>query len=294
MFTSSTFAPPRTCSSATSSAPCQSSASTMRRKRAEPVTFVRSPTTTKPVSGLIVNGSIPLNRGRRSRGGMRRGACPRTASTIDVTCSGVVPQQPPTTLTSPSCANSPRNVAVSCGCSSCSPISFGSPAFGWQLTYVSAWRERLSTNGRISVAPSEQLTPTTSGAACSIEYQKASTVWPERFRPLRSIAVNEIQRGTSGATSSAAAIAAFALSVSKIVSIKSRSTPPSTSARICSAYAVATSSNVDARNVASSTRGETDSETLSGPIDPATHAGRSSSSAARRASRAPSRLISAA
>ena len=71
--------------------------------------------------------------------------------------------------------------------------------------------------------------------ACSIDTQNASDVCPERLRPLRSIAVNEIQSGTVGATSAAATIAAFALSVSKIVSIRSTSTPPSTSAAICSA-----------------------------------------------------------
>src|SRR5918994_957973 len=129
-------------------------------------------------------------------------------------------------------------------------------------------RARSSTNGRISVAPSEQFTPTISGFACSTEYQKASTVCPDRLRPLRSIAVNEIQRGTSGATSSAAAIAALALSVSKIVSIRRRSTPPSTRPRICSAYASTTWSNVAARYVGSSTRGETERETLRGPLEP--------------------------
>ena len=60
-------------------------------------------------------------------------------------------------------------------------------------------------------------------------------VWPERLRPLLSIAVKEIQSGSCGASSIAAAIAAFALSVSKIVSIRRKSTPPSASARICSA-----------------------------------------------------------
>ena len=44
------------------------------------------------------------------------------------------------------------------------------------------------------------------------------------------MAVNEIQSGSSGASSSAAAIAAFALSVSKMVSMRSKSTPPSASA----------------------------------------------------------------
>ena len=100
---------------------------------------------------------------------------------------------------------------------------------------MSAIRERPSRNGRISVAPSEQLTPTISGRACSTETQNASDVCPERFRPLRSIAVKEIQSGSSGATSAAATIAAFAFSVSKIVSIRRKSTPPSTSAAICSA-----------------------------------------------------------
>ena len=118
MFTSSTLAPPRTCSSATSTAPVKSSASTRRRKRAEPVTFVRSPTTTKPVSGPISNGSRPLKRGRRGRSGMRRGGRPRTASAIARVCSGVVPQQPPTRLTSPSSANSRSSRLVSCGPSS--------------------------------------------------------------------------------------------------------------------------------------------------------------------------------
>ena len=98
-----------------------------------------------------------------------------------------------------------------------------------------ATRARLSRNGRISVAPSEQLTPTTSGSACSTEVQNASLVWPERLRPLRSMAVKESQSGVSGAVSRAAAIAAFAFSVSKMVSISRMSTPPSTSASICSA-----------------------------------------------------------
>ncbi len=126
-------------------------------------------------------------------------------------------------------------------------------------------RARSSTKGRISVAPSEQFTPTISGSACSIEVQNASTVWPERLRPLRSTAVKEIQSGSSGAASRAATIAAFAFSVSKIVSIIRMSTPPSTRPRICSAYASRTWSNVALRNAGSSTFGERESETLSGP-----------------------------
>ena len=128
-------------------------------------------------------------------------------------------------------------------------------------------REVLDVRAASRAAPSEQFTPTISGSACSTDAQNASTVWPERLRPLWSIAVKEIQRGTSGATSSAAAIAAFAFSVSKTVSIRSRSTPPSTSAAICSAYASRTSSNVADAEAGSSTFGETESETFSGPTD---------------------------
>ena len=155
-----------------------------------------------------------------------------------------------------------------------------------------ATREMSSTNGRISLAPSEQLTPTMSGFACSTETQNDSTVWPERLRPLRSTAVNESHSGTSGAASRAATMAAFALSESKIVSIKSRSTPPSRKAAICSAYVATTSSKVTARYAASSTFGESDSVTFSGPTEPATSP--PNSSATSRAMRAPARLISAA
>ncbi len=74
MFTSSRFAPPRTWSSATSTAPWKSPASIRRRKRAEPVTFVRSPIITKFASSKIRNGSRPLNRGTDSPFGTGLGA----------------------------------------------------------------------------------------------------------------------------------------------------------------------------------------------------------------------------
>ena len=121
--------------------------------------------------------------------------------------------------------------------------------------------------------------------------QNASTVCPDSVRPLRSTIVTEIHSGRSGATSRAAAIAALAFSVSKIVSISSRSTPPSASAAICSAYASLTWSKDTVRNAGSSTRGDSDSVTFSGPTDPATSRP-PASSAAWRASRAPARFIS--
>ena len=74
-----------------------------------------------------------------------------------------------------------------------------------------------------------------SGLACSIAVQNDSTVCPDSVRPDRSTMVTEIHSGSWGATSRAAAIAAFAFSVSKIVSISSRSAPPSARAATWSA-----------------------------------------------------------
>ena len=133
MFTSSMFAPPRTWSTATSAASGYCPPSISRRNRAEPVTLVRSPTTTKPVSAPTTNGSSPLNRGSPSSGdrsGTSRGGRSRTRSAMARTCSGVVPQQPPRTLARPASANSPRMRLVISGISSYPPNAFGSPAFG--------------------------------------------------------------------------------------------------------------------------------------------------------------------
>ena len=81
--------------------------------------------------------------------------------------------------------------------------------------------------------------PMVSGFAWAMEYQKASSVCPESVRPLPSVTVTEIMSGMrtprAAKTSSMATIAALALSVSKMVSMRSRSTPPSSSASICSA-----------------------------------------------------------
>src|SRR5262245_46587930 len=128
---------------------------------------------------------------------------------------------------------------------------------------------------------------TVKGWACATESQKASIVCPDNVRPLRSVMVTEIISGTSGAVSIAAAIAAFAFSVSKIVSINKRSTPPSTSPRICSAYAAAMRSNVTVRYAGSFTRGDSDGFGLVGPTEPATNRSAPNASTARRAIRAP-------
>ena len=81
--------------------------------------FVRSPTITKPVSGVIRKGSSPLKDVTVSPGaGTWRGARSRTVSAIIRMWSGVVPQHPPTMLTRPSRANDPRSELVVSGVSS--------------------------------------------------------------------------------------------------------------------------------------------------------------------------------
>ena len=112
-------------------------------------------------------------------------------------CAGVVPQQPPTKLTSPCSANSPQHVRP------CAPASrrtrrtrSGRPAFGCALTNTGATRESSWTYWRSAWAPSAQLSPTLSGRACATECQNASVVCPESVRPLASVMVPEIITGS--------------------------------------------------------------------------------------------------
>jgi hypothetical protein len=71
-----------------------------------------------------------------------------------------------------------------------------------------------------------------------MEIQAASSVCPERVRPLRSVMVREARTGTRIPVSSKACWmakrAALRFSVSKVVSGRSRSTPPSRSPRAAS------------------------------------------------------------
>ena len=152
----------------------------------------------------------------------------------------------------------------------------------------------------MSAPPSAQLRPMVSGSAWRTDCQNAPTVWPDSVRPDRSVMVPDTMSGVvtpvSAASRRAAQIAAFALSVSKIVSISSTSAPPSTRPAICWRYASAIWRNVIARYAGSSTFGDSDRVTLVGPIAPATQRGRPSAreaaSTASRASRAPATLSS--
>ena len=100
-------------------------------------------------------------------------------------------------------------------------------------------RDSSSTYGRSCLAPSAQLRPITVGRAWRTEFQNASTVCPESVRPEASVIVPDTMMGRSTPSSSStprtANSAALAFSVSKTVSTRIRSTPPSTSARVASA-----------------------------------------------------------
>ena len=85
--------------------------------------------------------------------------------------------------------------------------------------------------GRISAAPSAQLSPTASGFTWRTAFQNASGVWPDSVRPDASVIVPDTMSGrrcpTRSKYDSIANSAALALSVSKMVSTRIRSAPPS-------------------------------------------------------------------
>ena len=130
MLTSMICAPFATWSRATSSAAEKSPAVISFLNFAEPVTLVRSPTLTKGISLVSVKGSSPESRISGAMSGTTRGGMSRTASAIARMCSGVEPQQPPTTFSSPSSAKPRSCAAIASGLWSYCPNSFGRPAFG--------------------------------------------------------------------------------------------------------------------------------------------------------------------
>ena len=115
MFTSSTLAPPATCCRAMETASSNFPSSTSFANFREPVTFVRSPIMMKLLSGRTTSGSRPLNVVYRERCGRVRGRLSRTVSAMARMCSGVDPQQPPTTFSQPRSAKSPSTPDIWAG-----------------------------------------------------------------------------------------------------------------------------------------------------------------------------------
>ena len=115
------------------------------------------------------------------------------------------------------------------------------------------------------------------GRAWRSEYQKASAVWPESVRPERSVIVPEIITGQrapcSANIASSANSAAFAFSVSKMVSTISTSAPPSASDSAASRYCATRVSKSMLRKAGSLTSGEIDAVRGVGPSTPTTKRG---------------------
>ncbi len=92
--------------------------------------LVRSPTLTNSESSVMFSGSSPESRIAGCGSAGSRGVAPSMTSAMREMCAGVVPQQPPTRLTSPAPVNSLSTVAIWSGVSSYSPNSLGRPALG--------------------------------------------------------------------------------------------------------------------------------------------------------------------
>ena len=125
----------------------------------------------------------------------RAARLPSTASAIAAMCVGVVPQQPPTMLTSPAVANSPTTRPSPRASRRTRRTRWAARRSGEHDTKQSAMRESSATYGRISPAPSAQLSPTASGRACRTEFQNASVTCPDRVRPDASVIVPEMMTG---------------------------------------------------------------------------------------------------
>ena len=203
MLTSRTFAPPRTCSSATSTARLEvarldRAAEPRRAGDVRPLADHHEPGVGADLERLEPAEARP----RHARPGSRRGAMPSTAAAIWPDVLG-------------------RRAAAAADDVDEAVLGELAEVAARVARLLVVLAERVRQAGvRVAgdvrrrrraraprgtaasrVAPSEQLTPTMSGSACSTETQNASTVWPERLRPLRSMAVNESQSGSSGATS---------------------------------------------------------------------------------------------
>ena len=144
-------------------------------------------------------------------------------------------------------------------------------------------RARVRRWSVMKSGPVAQLSPTASRSRCAIATYSASTPWPASIVPIVSI-VTDTATGTRTPTVSVASSmpssAALRLSVSCVVSSRSRSTPPRSSPSTCSAYAC--------RSRAKVTPPVTDSVLVVGPIEPATKRGLSGVAYARTAAHASS------
>ncbi len=163
-----------------------------------------------------------------ARLGTRLGGRPETASTIATMCSGVVPQQPPTTLRSPALANSASSRLVSGGCSSYPPKAFGQAGVR-MARHVGRRDPGQGLHVRAHLRRAERAVDADDQRVGVLDGDPPRLDGLPGQRPAREVDDRSptATAAAPGASARAAAIAALQLSVSKIVSIRRRSTPPS-------------------------------------------------------------------
>ena len=186
---------------------------------------------------------------RRPRRHDARRRARRPPPAIAAMCAGVVPQHPPTTLTRPASANSRDEAGRRVR-----RLVVAAELVGQAGVRVHAHATCRRGRELLDVGP--HLLGTERAVEPDRQRLGVTDRLPERGRCLTgqraagSIGdrARDHQRQLIGRCSArarrAATMAALALSVSKIVSISSTSTPPSTSASICSWYASASVANV--------------------------------------------------
>ena len=244
MFTSMMFAPLAHLLERPRRGRCRSRRrSRARRTARDPVTFVRSPIIRKLRLGRDGQ-RLEAGRsgsGRRGAGGVR-GVCSSPAAAIGAMWSGRGAAAAADDVHQAASANS-RSIARRL----LGALVVPAEGVGQAGVRVAADVQQVGDRapgrpctGRISAAPSAQLMPTLNGRACA-------TVDPERLdrlaRERAAAAVGDRHRDHHRQARARSPrrpprsrrCAAFALSVSKIVSTRSRSTPPSTRPRTCSA-----------------------------------------------------------
>ena len=163
-------------------------------------------------------------------------------------CAGVVPQHPPTTLTRPDSANScdesggrVRLLVVAAELVGQAGVRVhADERVGERREFLDVGPHLLGTEG--AVEPDGQrlgVTDRVPERGRCLPGQRAAGAIGDRARDhQRQLIVPVLARARRAAT-----MAALAFSVSKIVSISTTSTPPATSASICSWYASASVAN---------------------------------------------------
>ncbi len=157
--------------------------------------------------------------------------------------AGVVPQQPPMTVT-PASSMSRTASQYSLGLMSYSvtPSStWGRPAFACAMTGTLDHGSMRRMSGATSLGPSEQLMPTTLAPSELKVFAATSGVVPRKVRPSSSKVM--VQNMGRSEHSFAASTAALASARSAMVSMMKRSAPAASAARTCCANSSYASSN---------------------------------------------------